>query len=294
VVHRRSFLGGGVALLGWTGASLADQDAPEAPPPRTASSVRVGMAQMLVKTGAIDDNVARARTFIERGHAEKCDVVVLPECLDFGWTLPDVARRAFPIPGPVSDTLTEEARAREMWVVAGLTERLGERIYNTSILIDDRGRIRLKHHKINELEIARDLYARGTELAVADTPFGRVGITICADNSPASIELGLALGRMGAGLILSPCAWAVEPDYDNEKEPYGRDVWDAAYRTLGEKGHVAVVGVSNVGRLEAGPWAGRLCIGSSLATGRDGSVLARAPYGADAETLQVVEIPLAG
>jgi len=313
-LDRRDFLGSGAVLLGWRGArgAVAANDPPVPGPPRQDGRehgsepratrepgaaqgrvVRVGMAQMLVRTGDIDENVSRARTFIARGEAEKCQVVVLPECLDLGWTFPDAARRAFPIPGPVSTTLAEEARLRHVWVVAGLTERLGDRIYNTSVLIDDEGRVRLKHHKIGELDIAWDIYSRGTELAVADTPFGRVGITICADNSPDAVDLGLALGRMGARLILSPCAWAVEPDHDNEKEPYGRDIWDAAYRTLGERWQISVVGVSNVGRLAAGPWRGRLCIGSSLATGPDGRVLARAPYGADAETLLPVDVPVA-
>jgi len=298
MLDRRRFLGGGAALLGWEGVRgrAGAEGAPLVGSEATGAArrvVRVGMGQMLVKTGDIDDNVSRARTFIARARAEKCDVVVLPECLDFGWTFPDAARRAFPIPGPVSTTLAEEARLHKVWVVAGLTEREGGRTYNTSILIDDQGRVRLKHHKISELDIAWDIYTRGTELAVADTPFGRVGITICADNSPDSVDLGLALGRMGARLILSPCAWAVEPDHDNEKEPYGRDIWDAAYRTLGERRGISVVAVSSVGRLSAGPWKGRLCIGSSLATGHDGSVLARAPYGADAETLLAVELPVA-
>ena len=32
---------------------------------------------------------------------------------------------------------------------------------------------------------------------------------------------GHALGRMGARLLLSPCAWAVDADHDNAREPYG-------------------------------------------------------------------------
>ena len=256
-------------------------------------SVRVGMCQLLVKAGAVDDNLARARVLVARAREERCDVALLPECLDLGWTFPDAPRYAQPIPGTASEVLAEAARAHGIWVVAGLTERVGDRTFNTSILLDDRGQIRLQHHKINELDIAWDIYTRGTSLDVADTPFGRVGITICADNSPASVELGLALGAMGARLILSPCAWAVEPDHDNESEPYGRDVWDPAYTILAEKRDLATVGVSNVGPLEAGPWKGRYCIGSSLAMGADGTVLARAPYGVEAETMLAVDVPLA-
>ena len=100
-----------------------------------------------------------------------------------------------------------------------------------------------------------------TGLEVTDTPFGRVAIPICADNSTASTELGLALGRMGARLQLSPCAWAVTPDHDNTKQPYGRDLWDVAYRLFAEKQRIATVAVSNVGRIDAGPFLHRQLAG---------------------------------
>jgi predicted amidohydrolase len=53
---------------------------------------------------------------------------------------------------------------------------------------------------------------------------------------------------------------------------------------------MAVVGVSNVGRLTDGPWKGRKCIGCSLAVGGDGKVLAQGPYGEAAEDLTVVTV----
>jgi predicted amidohydrolase len=287
-MDRRGFLARTVAAAG----ALAAHAPGEAAPVSGGRTVRVGMGQMLVKTGAVEENLARARDCVARAGRERCAVVVLPECLDLGWTHPEAARLALPIPGPSSEALGEAARAGGLWVVAGLTERDGERAFNTAVLIDDQGRVRSKHRKINELDIAWDIYARGTALEVTDTPFGRVGIPICADNSTASTELGLALGRMGARLLLSPCAWAVTPDHDNTKEPYGRDLWDVAYHLFAEKQRLATVAVSNVGRMEAGPWQGRYCIGSSLAVGPDGTVLARLPYGVAAEAFQAVDVPL--
>jgi predicted amidohydrolase len=290
-MDRRTFLAGIVAgPMALDGRSEPGGSVPGSAP----RTVRVGMAQILVTSGAIQANLARARDGVARAGQERCDVVVLPECLDLGWTHPDAARLAHPIPGPSSDALGEAARASGLWVVAGLTERDGQRTFNTAVLLDEQGRLRRKHRKINELDIAWDIYARGTALEVADTPFGRVGIPICADNSTASTELGLALGRMGARLLLSPCAWAVTPDHDNAKEPYGRDLWDVAYRLFAAKLRIATVAVSNVGRMEAGPWRGRYCIGSSLAVGPDGAVLARLPYGVTAEAFRAIDVPLAG
>ncbi len=221
-----------------------------------------------------------------------CLIVVLPECLDLGWTHPSALEMAQPIPGPTFDRLATAAARRGIHVVAGLTERDALRIYNTAVLIGPDGELLLKHRKVNILDIAQGLYCIGGRLGVADTEFGRIGIDICADNFPSSLCLGHALGRMGARILLSPCAWAVPADYDNTSQPYGHDLWHPAYRELAGLYEMPVVGVSNVGLVTAGPWAGRHCIGSSLAVDADGEVLAEGPFGVDAERLLILPIEL--
>ena len=250
------------------------------------------MGQMRVLGGDVPGNLRRAEAMIAQGAAAGCTVVVLPECLNVGWTHPDTPALAAPVPGPHSDVLCRAARAAGVHVVAGLAEREGDRVYNAAVLIDDVGRILLKHRKINELSIAHDIYALGQSLAVAESGIGHVGLAICADNFPDSLALGHALARMGADFILSPCAWAVDADYDQRAQPYG-DLWRAAYTKLARLYDVGVVGVSNVGRLDAGVWRGRKCIGCSLAVGPGGEILAEGPYGEDAEVLIPVRLPVA-
>ena len=53
-------------------------------------------------------------------------------------------------------------------------------MYNAALLISDQGKILLHHRKINVLTGVEDVYAIGDRLAVAETPFGRIGIDICA------------------------------------------------------------------------------------------------------------------
>ncbi|RLI05113.1 carbon-nitrogen hydrolase family protein, partial [Candidatus Bathyarchaeota archaeon] len=89
--------------------------------------------------------------------------------------------------------------------------------------------------------------------------------------------------------IFSPSAWAVKADHDNDKEPYGES-WLRAYRELCRLYRISIVGVSNVGWITEGPWKGRKVIGCSLAVGPDGEVLAKGPYGPDAEALIIVNI----
>jgi predicted amidohydrolase len=247
------------------------------------------MGQMLVEGGDGEGNLRRALAMIRQAAQRGCRIVVLPECLDLGWTFPGARERARPIPGEFSDVIGEAARKAGLYVAAGLTERAGDRIYNAAILISPEGKILLKHRKINELAIAHELYAAGNSLAVVETPLGTLAMTICADNFPESLALGHSLARMGARVLLSPCAWAVDADHDNERRPYG-ELWVRSYTTLARLYGMTVVGVSNVGRLREGPWRGRKCIGCSLAVGPGGEILARGPYGESAEALVVVPV----
>ncbi len=157
-------------------------------------------------------------------------------------------------------------------------------------MIGPDGNLLLHHRKINELDIALKFYSIGDRLGVVETGLGTVGLAICADNFSNSLAVSHVLARMGAQLILSPSAWAVDADHDNLRDPYGK-LWLDSYTELARLYDVTVVGVSNVGRLTAGPWKGRKCIGCSLAVG-PGGVLARGPYGEAAEAVATVDIEL--
>jgi len=252
--------------------------------------IRIGMAQMLVEGGNPEANLVRAAGMIADAGKQGCDIVVLPECLNYGWTHPSARGAAPSIPGSHCDALVEATRSANLWTIAGLVEAAGDQLYNAAVMISPQGEIVLKHRKINELEIAHDLYSLGTSVGVAETPLGTLGLNICADNFAESLDLAGAISVMGAKLLLSPCAWAVDGDHDNEANPYGQR-WLDSYGRLSRERGMTVIGVSNVGWLDAGPWKGRKCIGRSLAMGPDGKVLARGPYGVDAEALLTVDLP---
>jgi hypothetical protein len=55
---------------------------------------------------------------------------------------------------------------------------------------------------------------------------------------------------------------------------------------------LTIVGVSNVGAITSGPWAGRKCIGCSLVVGPAGEKLLQSPYGEKAETIEYVDLEL--
>ncbi|MBS4220729.1 carbon-nitrogen hydrolase family protein [Bacillus sp. FJAT-49711] len=251
--------------------------------------VRIAMGQMLVEAGQLEANLKRACKMIHTAADKGCDIIVLPESMDLGWTHPCAKNLAEPIPGYSSAKLCQAAKESNIYVVAGLTERSGDRIFNAAVVISNVGEILITHRKINELSFALDLYTVGDKLNTTETEFGKIGLAICADLRPEGDPIGNTLGLMGTRLLLTPCAWAVKPDHNNNLNPYGQE-WIDPYSKIAKTYHMTVVGVSNVGMVEGGEWDGWKCIGCSIAIGPNGELLAHGTYGEYAEELIVIEV----
>jgi predicted amidohydrolase len=114
---------------------------------------------------------------------------------------------------------------------------------------------------------------------------------ICADAFARGQVISRALGWMGADIILSPCAWAVPSDHENQREPYGK-LWLDNYQPVARDFRIWIAGVSNVGWLTEGPWKGRKCIGCSLLINPDGEAVLTGPYGPEAEVVLYREVTL--
>ncbi|MDH5687640.1 MAG: carbon-nitrogen hydrolase family protein, partial [Candidatus Bathyarchaeota archaeon] len=62
----------------------------------------LAMGQMLVEGGKIEKNIERAEEMIREASRRDCEIIVLPECLDAGWTHPSARKLAEEIPGETS------------------------------------------------------------------------------------------------------------------------------------------------------------------------------------------------
>ncbi len=251
---------------------------------------KLAMIQMRVKGGWRAANLRRAGERLEAAAAQGAEVAVLPEALNLGWAHPAALREAETVPdGPTCDFLRERARHHRLFVCAGLIERSGDFVFNSAVLISPAGEVLVHHRKLNELEIAHEFYTQGDRLTVAATSLGTFGVMICADAFARGQIVSRTLALMGADVILSPCAWAVPADHDNLSEPYGQ-LWRDNYGPVAQDFRLWIAGVSNVGAITGGPWAGRRCIGASLLVGPDGKEVFQGPYGLDAETILFAEI----
>ena len=238
--------------------------------------IKVGMAQLLVEGCEPERNFERAEKLIKKAKNQGCDLVLLPETIDFAWTHPYGLMNALPIPGEYSDRFCSIAKDNGIFICVGLTEKRGDRNYNTAILINDEGILILTYSKINLLEVEFPFYEVGTTLNVVDTRLGRIGVNICADNYTESTHIGKTLAAMGADIILSPSSWTVDHWVTEQDEPYF-DKWIRPLSHIAKSYDVLVVSSTGVGYIVGGPYEGKKMVGCSLAVGPIG-VLAKGQF----------------
>jgi predicted amidohydrolase len=170
------------------------------------STVEVVVLQMSARAGDLAANLDRFAELV-RGHANGADLVVAPELVTSGYDLDVLARRgrelAEPLDGPTAARVSELAKQMDTTLVLGILEQDGDLLYDTAVAVSPDGRVlpyRKSHLHPTELE----LFAAGTELVVAATPAGRLGMMICFEH--AFPEMATTLALRGAEILVIPSA----------------------------------------------------------------------------------------
>lgn len=144
---------------------------------------------------------------IAKGGAE---LVAFPETSLDGWMSNGALQTAPPIPGNWSETIGQLAATHSVWILIGIVETAGDKLYDTAILVDKTGRLVMKHRK-NNIVCYRDgcNYTPGTNVSVAETPWGRLGVLICADTFDENV-----VGKMAAlqpDILIVPYGFQAAP-----------------------------------------------------------------------------------
>ena len=252
---------------------------------------KLALVQMYVEPGHLEKNLAHAEELIQAAAAANAQVVLFPEVMDLGWTHTSAKTMASPIPdGKTCKHMSKLAKKYNVYLCFGMVEKDGDQMYNSAVILDNKGNLQLKHRKLNELDIAHDLYAQGDRLGVCPTPWGTFGLMICADATAKGNVITRSLAYMGADVILSPSSWAVPPDHDNQKDPYGK-TWFDAYQPVAREYGLWIASASNVGPVTEGPWENWKCIGCSMVISPEGKTIIMGPYGEKAEKIIYCDIP---
>lgn len=235
---------------------------------KPARSVRVALCQILCLDGDRSGNLLRIENALVEAKAGHADIACFPETALLGWVNPEAHEKAQPIPGTDTEHLAALAKKYGLWICCGLAEKSDEELHDSAVLIDPRGEIVLKHRKINICAgLMTPEYVPGTEMNTVETPWGRVGILICADSFKEALLQRMAV--LKPDLVLIPYGWAAPVDsWPAHGKQLENTVCNAA-RVI----DAPVIGTDLVGAISHGPWKGFVYGGQSLAVDRSGNVL---------------------
>ena len=95
--------------------------------------------------------------------------------------------------GPIQEFLAATARRHKLWLVGGtlpIKTTQPNRVRSACLLFDDQGRRVARYDKIHLFDVTLSngeqyresaVFEPGTEVVVADTPFGKLGLAVCYD-----------------------------------------------------------------------------------------------------------------
>jgi predicted amidohydrolase len=190
-------------------------------------------AIQVTSTEDVAGNLERCRKQVRAAAAAGATVIGLPE--NFAYLGSDRDHKlslaeTLPAPGceaggPILEAMQALARETRTWLLlGGFPERgsTGTHIRNTSVLLNAEGAVAATYRKIHLFDVdvpggkrfrESETVEAGTDVVVAETPWGGLGLTICYDlRFP---ELYRALAARGARIVAVPAAFTLETGKDH-------------------------------------------------------------------------------
>ena len=168
--------------------------------------MKVALAQLAPKLLDKGANLAKIERTVAKAGA---DLVMFGELYLTGYMARDAfARLAEPVPGPATDRLVGIASEYGAHVLVGMPERdpKARHLFNASVLVAPDGALwrYRKIHPANFGPFEEGLYfGRGSDLVLANTKLGKLGLMICYDAFFPELGKGYALQGADALAIIS-------------------------------------------------------------------------------------------
>lgn len=182
-----------------------------------SASIRVGCVQL---NGGQDmaANLARAEALVRDAHAKGARFIATPENTPLMEHRQDISRAQAEPSASHPAVKRFAALARELGVHLLLGSHAakahGARLHNRSVLFDDRGGIVASYDKVHMFDVELSdgatykesaSFEPGADAVLAETPFGRLGLTVCYDVRFAYLYRLLA--QAGADILTVPAAF---------------------------------------------------------------------------------------
>jgi 5-aminopentanamidase len=170
---------------------------------------KIAAVQMDCTLARKEENLAQIRARLEEAARQESRLVIFPECILTGYCFEsreEALPHAEPVPGPSTEAIAADCRRLGVWVVIGMLEAAGDKLFNVAVLIGPNG-VRAVYRKIHLPFLGVDRFTTPGDqpFAVHDLGGLRIGMTICYDGSFPEAARSLML--QGADLIVLPTNW---------------------------------------------------------------------------------------
>ncbi len=171
--------------------------------------MKIAGVQMDISLGEVEKNLGRILQYIKETRNAGAELTVFPECAVTGYcfeNFEEAVKCAQPIPGPITNAVTDCCKELGGFVVLGMLELADDKIYNAAVLISSEGvvgsyrKIHLPYLGVDQLTTFGD---RPFEVHKAGGV--NIGMNICYDSSFP--EAARILAIQGADLIALPTNW---------------------------------------------------------------------------------------
>lgn len=173
--------------------------------------VKVSCVQMYPSLGKPAENAEKMCRFIDDIMASEpnTDLIVFPElCVsgyECGRLFYELAEESNCSSSAFRLRIIEKAAEYGIYVIFGFPERSGDCLYNSAMLIDDKGTVSGVYRKCQLFDTEKNWFSFGHDYPVFDTRFGKIGIMICFDAIYPEIARIMAL--RGADLLVVSTNW---------------------------------------------------------------------------------------
>jgi len=235
--------------------------------------------------GELEANRERSCRLIECAAQADASLIVLPECCTGGIIFDNreaVRAVSETVPGPSTNAWVALSRRSGTWIVAGLSEREGDKLYNAAVIVGPHGEL-FRHRKLHVCGNEILCFDRGERLTCVETPIGKVGVGICYDLWFPEVARAYAIA--GATVIATPANWLGSPRLSDAFDEYGLPQPYHILVATAICNEVVVIAADRVGHEKGTTFLGTSCILD--VTGRN----LCAPGSCEGEAILIAEMP---